>query len=222
MRHSCTPFVAVWLTSLLLVGCKKPSTDCVLHIELQDAGEDVNQPPVEGIDASFHQQLLSGGILTSAFTLVDENTTNEQGICDLVFRKENALSYRLQLRGDQWFSQELTWNPDDFLPGDSVFFEALMMPRAALQIHLEAGWLAGSDDLLQFRTLHAPGEYPTCSDEWKSFDVTSGADTSWVCEMEGGATVAYAWKITRDGETMQYLDSIVAERFEQTTIHITW
>ena len=111
---------------------------------------------------------------------------------------------------------------DDFLPGDTVRFSTDMMPRATLRVHLEAGLLTGNDDVLQFRTLHVPGEYPTCSNEWRTFNGSTAADTAWVCDMEGGATVAYTWMITRDGETNWYLDSLVAERFEETTLHLVW
>ena len=97
-----------------------------------------------------------------------------------------------------------------------------MMPRATLRIHLEAGPLAGAGDILQFRTLHVPGEYPTCSNEWRTYDAASAADTSWTCDMEGGATVAYVWKVTRDGETIETVDSLVATRFQETTLHLIW
>ena len=205
-----------------MTGCRKPSTDCVLALTVQDAGEDVASPPAPGIDVAFKQQILAGGVLTSAFVAVDEGETDADGACELVFTKENALIYRLDLTADGWYSRQIEWNPDDFLPGDTVRFTTDMTPRAMLRIHLEAGMLTGPNDVLQFRTLHVPGEYPTCSNAWRTFDATTGADTTWVCDMEGGANVAYAWNVTRDGETESYLDSLVAERFEETTLHLVW
>ena len=210
------------LALLAVLGCRKPGTDCVLALSVRDAGEDVEHPLVPGIDAEFKQQIVSGGVLTSAFVPVDEQTTDAAGACDLVFAKENALVYRLDLKAENWFSRQIEWNPDDFLPGDTVRFSTDMMPRATLRVHLEAGLLTGNDDVLQFRTLHVPGEYPTCSNEWRTFNGSTAADTAWVCDMEGGATVAYTWMVTRDGETNWYLDSLVAERFEETTLHLVW
>lgn len=205
-----------------LCGCTKPSTDCVLHMELQDAGHDVSAPPLAGVEATFRQQLLEGGVLTSAFTRVAEGTTDAAGACDLAFAKQNALAYRLELDADGYFSRQIPWNPDEFLPGDTVDFSAALMPRASIRVHLQAGFLAGPGDVLQFATLHVPGEYPTCDNSWRTFDYLTGEDTAWVCEMEGGATVAYTWKVTRDGETVSSIDSVVAQRFEETTLHLVW
>lgn len=220
MNALCT--LGCGLALALLTGCGKPTTDCLLHIALHDGGADVAHPPASGMEATLKQQALDGGILTSAFTAVAQGTTDGQGICELAFAKENALVYRLELRADQWFSRQIEWNPDDFLPGDTVRFTGEMMPRATLRIHLEAGPLAGAGDILQFRTLHVPGEYPTCSNEWRTYDAASAADTSWTCDMEGGATVAYVWKVTRDGETIETVDSLVATRFQETTLHLIW
>lgn len=210
------------LVLLAAVGCRKPSTDCVLALSVWDAGEDVAQPPVPGVDAEFMQQILAGGVLTSALVPVDEGTTDAAGNCALTFTKENALIYQLDLKAEGWFSRQIEWNPDDFLPGDTVHFTTDLMPRATLRVHLETSLLTGSEDVLHFRTLHVPGEYPTCSNEWRTFTAATGADTTWVCDMEGGATVAYTWEVTRDGETEWFLDSIVAERFEETTLHLVW
>ncbi len=217
-----TKFYLFCLVAAAALGCRKPSTDCVLALSVQDAGADVELPPAPGIGVEFKQQILSGGVLTSAFVDVAEGETDGDGACELAFTKENALIYRLDLKADGWFSRQIEWNPDDFLPGDTVRFTTAMMPRATLRIHLEAGMLTGPDDVLQFRTLHVPGEYPTCSNAWITFDATTGADTTWVCEMEGGATVAYTWKVTRDGETESHVDSLVAERFEETTLNLVW
>jgi hypothetical protein len=204
------------------IGCRKPSTDCVLALSVQDAGVDVESPPVPGIGVEFKQQILAGGVLTSAFVSVDEGETDANGACTLEFKKENALIYRLDLQAEGWFSRQIEWNPDEFLPGQTVEFTTDMMPRATLRIRLEAGLLTGPDDVLQFRTLHVPGEYPTCSNAWRTFDANTGADTTWVCDMEGGANVAYAWTVTRDGETESHVDSLVAERFEETMLHLVW
>lgn len=203
-------------------ACNKGPINCVLEISLEDAGNDVSSPPVPGMEAVFSQQLLVGGVLTGAFATVAESTTDAQGKCTLQFKKENALVYRLDLEADQWFSRQIEFNPDDFLPADTVHFDEKMMPRATLNIWLEASALAGPEDVLEFRTLHVPGEYPTCTNIWRSFNFDSAQDTSWTCDMEGGANVAYAWKITRDGETTEYLDSLIAVRFAETTLHLVW
>jgi hypothetical protein len=218
--------IVAWTWAIIALGfvgaCKKGDTDCVLHVALIDAGEDLAHPPAVDLSATLKQQLLSGGVLTSAFTVVAEGSTDTAGNCDLKFKKENALVYRLDLQASDWFSRQIEFNPDDFLPGDTVHFTAEMMPRATLRVHLEAGLLAGPGDVLQFRTLHVPGDYPTCSNAWHTFDHLTGADTTWVCDMEGGANVAYTWKVTRDGETVEFLDSLVATRFEETTMHVLW
>lgn len=213
---------ALVAAALLVAGCEKPSTDCVLHLELADAGHDVSAPPLAGVEATFRQQLLSGGVLTSAFTPVAEGATDAQGVCDLAFAKENALAYRLDLEADGFFARQIPWNPDDFLPGETLPCASDLMPRATVRVRLEAGLLASPGDVLQFRTLHVPGEYPTCDNGWRTFNSATAADTAWVCDMEGGATVAYTWKVTRDGETVNHVDSIVAERFVESTIHVVW
>lgn len=215
--------IVLWGALAALVGgCEKPSTDCVLHVEVVDAGHDVAAPPLGGAEATFRQQLLSGGVLTSAFTPVVEGETDALGVCDLAFTKENALAYRLDLEAGGYFSRQIPWNPDDFLPGETLPLSTNLMPRATVRIHLEAGLLAGPGDVLQFRTLHVPGEYPTCDNGWRTFNSETGADTAWVCDMEGGATVAYTYQVTRDGETVNYVDSIVAARFEETDLHVVW
>lgn len=208
--------------SLAFFACEKGPTDCVLLIALEDAGEDVPGPPAADMEATFSQQLLMGGVLTSAFVTIAEGTTDAQGMTTLLFKKENALAYRLELEADQWFSRRIDFNPDDFLPADTVRFNDAMMPRATLRIWLEAGPFAGPEDVLQFRTLHVPGEYPTCTNTWRTFDFITAQDTTWTCDMEGGANVAYTWKVTRNGETTEYLDSLVAVRFEETTLHLVW
>ena len=216
------PLGLVLIGALLILasGCRPEPKD-VLSFEISTILA-YDQSAASNILIALERRTVSDGVFNGNYELLAEGSTDAEGMLVLNFGRSNALDYLITGYGDDWFERQLEVNPDVFLGSTSQSIALEMTPKALITIRLVNANPLDEYDAIQFRTLNAPGEYPTCSNGWGTF---SGSDLveERTCLIEADRYLPYTHRTFRGGEWLEFeLDSIWIERGDAVDLTILW
>jgi hypothetical protein len=213
-----TQFLAT-AAACVLFSCK-PEPSGQLQVEVQTVHADLGTG-VSNIELFLERRVLDNGILNGNYEPVANSLTDVSGRATLNFQRVNALNYRLTAAGMHWFPWIEEINPDIFIENEKLSIEQEMMPSALVQIHLVNTNPFQSDDEIEFRTLNIPSEYPTCSNAWEAH-VGLNVDVQRSCFIEADRYLPYIYRIYRNNEWTETIDSLFISQGDSALIHIAW
>lgn len=184
--------------------CTPPNGELVIEAAALHA---YDGSPVEDMQLTLEQRVLSDGVLNGNYETAASATTGTNGNGTLKFQRVNALDYRLSYDRPGWFSVDVVLNPDVFLDDAFLHWSEAITPRAEVTIRLLNVNPFDANDAIQFRTLNVPGSYPTCSNVWETH-VGMDIDATRSCSIEADRFLPYTYTVIRNGESTPVLDSI--------------
>jgi len=211
--------LGIWTATCCLLGCR-PEPTGQLQIQVQmhhaDLGTDVPNIHIE-----LERRVLADGILNGNYEAVADAVTDESGMAILDFQRVNALDYKLSSSGIHWFSRVDFINPDIFIDSEVLSLDQVMMPSATVSIQLINANPFQPDDAIEFRTLNIPGPYPTCSNSW---EVHTGmeVDVQRSCSIEADRYLPFTYRVYRDSEWTENLDSLYIAQGDSASLTIAW
>ncbi len=211
----------VWLTMALYFFCScNPEPTGQLQIVIQTYHASLGTG-VSNIELSLKRRVLTDGILNGNYEFVDDALTDASGSATLNFQRVNALDYRLTATGPNWFSWEEEINPDIFIDVEVLSLSHEMMPSAIIDIHLFNANPFQPDDAIEFRTLNIPGAYPTCTNAW---EVHTGMEVDFhrTCSIEADRYLPFIYRVFRNNEWTETIDSLYINQGENTPLNIAW
>ena len=212
--------------ALLLLGCAflcatcrpEPTGDLTLAVLVTHAYTGQGVPDIE---LELERRVLENGVLNGNYQWVGSEITDAEGRAELHFKRLNVLDYQLNLLADDWFERSDFIHPDAFVTSTEVTEVLEATPRATVHIRLVNANPTDASDQIQFRTLNIPGEYLTCSNAWESH-VGLDVDVERTCDVEADRYLPFRYKVFRNNDWTETLDSIWVPRGTLTPLHLYW
>lgn len=205
--------------AILWSGCRpEPEGNLRLDVNIR---HDYSDDPLSEIELELERRVLTNGVLNGNYESVTQASTDVSGNASLTFQRVNALDYQLHGSGNDWFSWSIWINPDDFLAQEIIALDHHMTPSAQVVIRLMNANPLDENDVISFRTLNIPGDYPTCSNAWENHSGMD-VDVTRSCWIEADRYLPYAYSVNRNGSWTETVDSLWIDQGELASLEIAW
>lgn len=204
----------VWSVFLLLClvfsSCKDKDNHWELNLNVK---EDLGMTNLSGVSVKLQGKKLSSGVYSDVWTDIVSATTNGSGNAQLHFERDSYAALQLEVVRDQYFTEILTVNPDEFSVGEVLEKQTVLTPMSSVLVYLKTTDASASIDLQVF------SGHPQCNcDDMGTFHIDGLEELSKTCYAPGGRYLKYQISSNGPSGPLQYFDSLYIEPFVQNTL----
>lgn len=202
----------------LFGGCRKTG-----NLDLSIRGNVVDYrhtAGVAGVNVRLDEQAVQGSTVSGAYNRAAEAVTDANGDFELNFERKNALSYRITLTKEGYFTKQFNVNPDNVTPGEAYEVYEDMIPEATLTVRVVNALPESDDELMRFRKLNAFFECVCCTNDFYDFEGAT-VDSTFSCKLYGDYNLTYTYTVNRE-EPVNVVDSIYCPAFHTTELLIEY
>lgn len=144
-----------------------------------------NQQTIAGINIYLEAQEIQNGNFNTSWRLVQQTTSNAQGQYQLVFDKKNVIAYRIRLEKENYFSKEVSINPDNVKTDETMTIDVDLAGMSWLKMDILNTSPVNNQDQFSYNISagHLNCDDPCCNANQHTF-LGMDVDTNVVCLAE--------------------------------------
>ncbi len=209
-------FTLALLALLALGSCKKPPPK--VHYTISGIISDPYQPGgLAGATTTLSVQEIEGGVWSSGYRTIGSATSPESGNYSFTFEKTNAVQYRIEVRKDAYFGQEVFIRSDALNPNETFVSHHHLHSKAWLKTDLRNISPVDSLDELRYQQLSGVNNCSGCCNSSVVIYTGQTTDTSATCLLFGGRYTTFQYFVTKAGNINSVIDSVFCTPFDTTT-----
>lgn len=214
-------FSGLFILALLIISsCKKEDQTPNLQIQ----GRVIDNSTGNGVSSAsvrLSQQVLSDGTFSSIFQPVGTVNTSSNGSFNFEFPREAASEFKLEIEKQNYFSREISINPDNVGVGSAFTINPAIAPMAWARYTIENANPLSSADQATFQYLNASFQCDCCTNELMTF-TGMAVNESEKCLLEGNFYLKYRYTVDKDTIQLNVIDSVYCTAFDTTYISIQY
>lgn len=202
--------LVILVVSFALFSCKEKDNHWELKLNVK---EDLGMSNLSGVEVKLQGKKLSSGVYSDVWSDITSATTDGSGNANLHFERDSYASLQLEVTRNQYFTEIVTLNPDDFSVGTVLEKQTTLTPMSSVLVYLRTTDLTATIDLAVFSS------HPQCNcDDMGTFHVDGLEELSKTCYAPGGKYLKYQINSNGPSGPLQYFDSLYIEPFVQNTL----
>lgn len=169
---------------VVLIGCKK-ERETIVSGRVTEAYSGV---ALDGVVLEFAYSQIRNGSYSSGYTELGSATSDASGGFAIEFGNVSAVNYRVRMRKEGYFFQEVTINQDEWKRSQENVFNPAMFLESSIRFRFY-NWNSPEKQVLFTLDEHSEGCQDCCTT--KSIYLQGVTDTSFTCAVYGNQEIGY-------------------------------